>query len=489
MGVVLKAHDPALNRVVAIKVLTPQLATSGAARKRFAREARAAAAVVHEHVIAIHAVDSWNGLPYLVMPYIAGRSLQERIDRDGPLEVKEVLRIGLQAAKGLAEAHAQGLVHRDVKPSNILLENGVERVWLTDFGLARAADDASLTQSGVVAGTPHYMAPEQARGETVDHRADLFSLGGVLYAMCVGHPPFRAGTTLAVLRRVSEEQPRLLRELDPELPSWLTAIVAKLHATDPALRYQTANEVAQVLGRHLADLQRPSAQAALPRKGPLAPLADDWENVANRPKGLGKAPATAAKARPGGWSRRRSALLVAAGIFVCGILGATQFAGSGLIPNGVPFAPQQHDARKNPPKALVPTQGEQSDVIVGSGKLATNELAVADFDSLEVLHPFQVEVVRANRFHVDVTADDNVINHVKGVKEGSTLTIMLDENKTYHLKAGSLGLKISMPALSSIGLSHGPAPQSQGSSPNGPSRPRFPMALFWTAASRRATSC
>src|SRR6202007_1088279 len=148
---------------------------------------KAAAAVVHEHVVAIHGVDTWKGLPYLVMSFVPGRSLQERIDREGPLQVKEILRIGMQAASGLAAAHAQGLVHRDVKPANILLENGVERTRLTDFGLARAGSDAALTQSGVVAGTPQYMAPEQARGETVDHRADLFSLGSTLYAMCTGH--------------------------------------------------------------------------------------------------------------------------------------------------------------------------------------------------------------------------------------------------------------------------------------------------------------
>src|SRR5262245_19144559 len=220
MGLILKATDPALNRVVAIKVLAPQLAASGAARKRFAREARAAAAVVHEHVVAIYTVDAdpRSGLPYLVMPYLAGRSLQERIDQNGPLETKEVLRIGMQAALGLAAAHAQGLVHRDIKPSNILLENGVELVKLTDFGLARAVDDARITQSGVVPGTPQYMSPEQARDGTIDHRADLFSLGSVLYAMCTGHPPFRAETALAVLRRVTDERPRPVREVNPEVP-------------------------------------------------------------------------------------------------------------------------------------------------------------------------------------------------------------------------------------------------------------------------------
>src|SRR5437763_10924412 len=200
MGVVLKALDPGLHRVVAIKVLAPQWAASAHARRRFTREARAAAAVSHDHVVTIHAVEETRGLPYLVMQYVPGISLEEKIERDGPLPVQEVLRIGMQAAAGLAAAHAQGLIHRDVKPANILLENGVERVKLTDFGLARAVDDASLTQSGVIAGTPQYMAPEQARGEPLDARSDLFSLGSVLYALCTGQPPFRADHSLAVLK-------------------------------------------------------------------------------------------------------------------------------------------------------------------------------------------------------------------------------------------------------------------------------------------------
>jgi hypothetical protein len=257
-GIVLKGFDPSLNRFVAIKVLGPHLASSVAARRRFAREARATAAVSHEHVVAIHGVDEANGLPYLVMEYVAGISLQERLDRAGPLELEEVLRIGAQVASGLAAAHAQGLVHRDVKPGNILLESGIERVKITDFGLARAADDASLTQSGSVAGTPQYMAPEQARGDAVDHRADLFSLGSVLYAMCAGRAPFRASSTLAVLRRVCEDEPRPLRDVNPEVPEWLVAIIATLHAKDPAERFQSAGEVARLLGRCLAHVREPA---------------------------------------------------------------------------------------------------------------------------------------------------------------------------------------------------------------------------------------
>jgi serine/threonine protein kinase len=257
MGIVLRAHDPALDRPVAIKVLAPGLHAGALARRRFAREARAAAAVVHEHVVAIHAVDEWEGLPYLVMQYVAGKSLQERIDSGGPLGTEEILRIGMQAASGLAAAHAQGLVHRDVKPANILLENGVERVKLTDFGLARAVDDVCLTHSGVVAGTPQYMAPEQARAEPVDHRADLFGLGSVLYAMCTGRPPFQAESTPAVLRQVCDEQPKPVRQQNPDVPEWLAAVIEHLHAKDPGDRYQTASEVAEILGRGLAMLQEP----------------------------------------------------------------------------------------------------------------------------------------------------------------------------------------------------------------------------------------
>lgn len=260
-GLVLKALDPALRRLVAIKVLAPELATSAAARRRFAREARAAAAVTHEHVVAIHSVDTApNGLPYLVMNYVPGKSLQERLDRSGTLDVREILRIGMQTASGLAAAHAQGLVHRDIKPANILLENGVERVKITDFGLARAADDASLSQSGVVAGTPQYMAPEQARGETVDPRADLFSLGSVMYTMATGRPPFRAESTLAVLRRVSDDPPRPIRQINPEIPEWLAEIIGRLHEKDPAKRFQSAIEVADLLGRCMAYLQSPTDQ-------------------------------------------------------------------------------------------------------------------------------------------------------------------------------------------------------------------------------------
>lgn len=261
MGIVLKGFDSILHRIVAIKVLP---AASPAARKRFLREARAAAKITHDHVVTIHAVDEApptpsplgagggvRGIPYLVMQYIDGVSLQQWLDQGKPLNVEEIVRIGYQIACGLATAHAHGLVHRDIKPANILLERDTERVKITDFGLARAVDDASLTQSGVVAGTPLFMAPEQARGQPVDHRADLFSLGSVLYMMCTGRPPFRAETSLAVLRRVSEDTPKAIKELNPAIPDWLVAVIGKLHAKNPAQRYQSAAEVAEIFKKWL----------------------------------------------------------------------------------------------------------------------------------------------------------------------------------------------------------------------------------------------
>jgi serine/threonine protein kinase len=257
-GVVLKGFDSALNRYVAIKLLAPRLADSGAARRRFSREAQAAAAVVHDNVMAIHAVAETQGLPYLVMPYVRGPSLEKRLRNAGPLALEEILRVGMQVATGLAAAHAQGLVHRDIKPANILLEEGVERVKITDFGWARAADDASLTRSGVIAGTPQYMSPEQARGEPVDHRTDLFSLGCLLYAACTGRSPFRAETAYGVLRKICESEPRAVREINSTVPVWFEKLLCRLLAKDPAERYSSAAEAAALFESCLAHVQQPA---------------------------------------------------------------------------------------------------------------------------------------------------------------------------------------------------------------------------------------
>lgn len=259
MGIVMRGIDSALDRHCAIKVLAPELASSSAARKRFSREARSAAAVVHPHVVPIQTVDEHEGHPYLVMPVVEGRSLQQRVEDNGPLQIVEVIRIAAQVAEGLSAAHSQGLVHRDIKPANVLLENDVERVQITDFGLARAVDDASMTRSGVIAGTPQYMSPEQSHGDTIDHRSDLFSLGSVMYFMLTGRSPFRAETSMGVLNRICNDKPRSLRSINAEVPPWLEGIVSKLLEKSPDDRFQSSEELANVLGEYLNALNNPQS--------------------------------------------------------------------------------------------------------------------------------------------------------------------------------------------------------------------------------------
>jgi serine/threonine-protein kinase len=411
-GVVLKAHDSALNRPVAIKVLAAQLATSAAARSRFAREAKAAAAVVHDNVVAVHAVDSWNGLPYLVMSYVPGQSLQQRVDRDGPLEVKEILRIGMQTALGLAAAHAQGLVHRDVKPSNILLEHGIERVKLSDFGLARAVDDASLTQSGVVSGTPQYMSPEQARGEAADHRSDLFSLGGTLYFMCAGHPPFRADSTPAVLRRVCDERPRPLREINTDVPVWLADIVERLQAKEPNRRYGSATEVADLLQHHLAELQRTGTSAPLRLMPPAA--------IRNP---LGR--------------RTFAAVLVISAALFAAVLSGPLYS---LLPKE---------------QSSIAVDGDPSAVqIIGSGHPASKSWDIADFTAVKIDSGFRTEISKGKGFKVTTSADDNIIELIQVLKEDKTLRIGLKPHRNLRLKE-PLKAAIVLPVLDALTLRDG----------------------------------
>ncbi|MFO0925859.1 MAG: serine/threonine-protein kinase [Gemmataceae bacterium] len=250
-GVVVKAFDGKLRREVAIKLLATELAASPAARSRFIDEARAAAAVRHEHVVQIHAVEE-QPVPYLVMEYVPGVSLERHLAGHGPLGVEEVVRIGAQVARGLAAAHARGLVHRDIKPANILLEGDARapRVKLTDFGLALPVIEIQAGLSVPIVGTPWYMSPEQARGAAIDARSDLYSLGTVLYEMLSGQPPFTAVDPVEVLDLVAEITPPSIREVVPDTPDWLAALLDRLHAPRPEDRVQTAGEVADLFDRY-----------------------------------------------------------------------------------------------------------------------------------------------------------------------------------------------------------------------------------------------
>jgi len=257
MGVVFKALDPSLNRYVAIKMLAPMLIPSVIFKQRFLREAQSAAAVVHDNVVGIHAISEWQGNPYLVMTFVRGQSLQSRLHHRGHLSLREVLRIGLQISAGLEAAHAQGLIHRDIKPANIMLESDVDRVMITDFGIAKAIDDLRLTGTNTLLGTPEYMSPEQARDEQLDYRTDLFSLGCVLYEACSGRSPFRSSTPYGAIRKVIDVDPPSVRSLVSELPEWFEEIVRRLLSKDKSSRFQSAAEVAALLKQCLAHVEQP----------------------------------------------------------------------------------------------------------------------------------------------------------------------------------------------------------------------------------------
>ncbi|MEM0925920.1 MAG: serine/threonine-protein kinase [Planctomycetota bacterium] len=256
-GVVLSAIDKSLDRSVAIKVLYPHLAARGSARRRFEREARSVASLSHPAIMPIHRVVAEAGPPYLVLAHLRGGSLQDKIDREGPLELESSLSIAMQIADALAAAHRQGVVHRDVKPGNILLEEDGHRVVLSDFGLAQTLDEMQLTASGMIAGTPPYMSPEQAAGNAVDPRSDLFSLGSVLYAMWTGREPFRRRGIAATLVAVAQAEKIPASRIRRDLPQWTTLLLDALHAKDPDDRLADAKQAKNLLEACLAHVRAP----------------------------------------------------------------------------------------------------------------------------------------------------------------------------------------------------------------------------------------
>jgi WD40 repeat protein len=249
MGIVLLAEDEQLKRPVALKVMRPALAEDPEARRRFLREARAAASLQHDHIVTIHQVGEDRGIPFLAMEFLGGEALDVRLGREGKLPIAEVVRIGRQTATGLAAAHRRGLIHRDIKPANLWLEAETGRVRILDFGLARSGDDSSLTPVGDILGTPAYMAPEQAGPDShrLDARCDLFSLGCVLYRMATGRVPFQGSDAMGVLLAVATQDPRPPGELNPELPPELCSLILRLLARDREQRPASAQVVVEAL--------------------------------------------------------------------------------------------------------------------------------------------------------------------------------------------------------------------------------------------------
>jgi formylglycine-generating enzyme required for sulfatase activity/dienelactone hydrolase len=257
MGVVYKAVDLKLKRTVALKFLPPQLADSAELRERFLIEAQAAAALSHPNICVIHEVGEAEGRPYIAMEYVEGETVRDRIKK-GPLEPKEALDIISQVAAGLAEAHGKGIIHRDIKSANIMV-TGKGQAKVMDFGLAKLRGGSSLTRSQTTLGTVAYMSPEQARGEEVDGRTDLWSLGVVLYEMLTGELPFRGDRDLSVIHSIIHEEPKPLRQRKPPIPDELQQVVARALRKDRGSRYASAGEMLKDLRTYEAALQAEAA--------------------------------------------------------------------------------------------------------------------------------------------------------------------------------------------------------------------------------------
>lgn len=258
MGAVFKGFNRELNRHVAIKFLLPRHARLDSSRQRFSREAKSIAAVDHEHVIPVYRINRNASFPWFSMPLVNGVSLQQFVDDNGPLDPMQLVRISAQIAAGLNAAHEADLIHRDVKPANILLEDDSNRIVVTDFGLAREESDSGLTQTGMVMGTPQYMSPEQADGRKLDQRSDLFSLGSVMFFLATGQPPFHGENQLELLKNIREADVAGVREFNPGISVCLEQAIERLLARDPADRFQSAAEVKQFLDVYEAHLSSPS---------------------------------------------------------------------------------------------------------------------------------------------------------------------------------------------------------------------------------------
>src|SRR5881398_2511943 len=265
---VFRVRDHAQNRDVAVKVLDLGLTPSPGLAERFVREGRTSGQLEHPHIVPIYKVGGYkNEVLYIVMRCVDGPSVRQLLERDQRLSVVDATRIARQVADALGYAHGRGIVHRDVKPDNVLLDAS-GHVLVTDFGIAKAAQEASasqLTKEGMVVGTPHYMSPEQATGEQVDARSDIYSLGVVLYQMLAGVPPFDGESAQSVLMKQATATPVPIQQHRSEVPAALAAVIERMLAKDPADRYQTAEE----LSRALVDALPTAAQDSVRMRSPI----------------------------------------------------------------------------------------------------------------------------------------------------------------------------------------------------------------------------
>ena len=274
MATVYRAHDPSIGRDVAVKFLHASLCEDEECRVRFLREARAAGALSHPNIVVVHDVGEIDHRPYMAMELIDGAPLSDLLDKQKTLPLRDAVVIALQLARALEYAHSRGIVHRDIKPGNMMLLRGSQTIKVADFGIAHMDDGGDQrTQVGAVLGTPQYMSPEQAKGEKLDGRSDLFSAGIVLYQMLAGERPFRGDSLVAVATRIATEEPTPLASKRPEVPASLRRVVDRCLAKQPTQRYQTGNELAEALTKVLAELNESALENDRPR---IVPLRIKW---------------------------------------------------------------------------------------------------------------------------------------------------------------------------------------------------------------------
>jgi serine/threonine protein kinase len=368
MGVVFLAQDLTLEREVAIKVLPPDFSTDPQVIKRFQQEAKTAAKLDHPNIIPIYRVESKDGLNYFVMKYISGTSLEDVLDSKQPISYDYVQRILWEAACALGHAHSRSVVHRDVKPANIMFDHD-GRVMLTDFGISKALQSASgLTGTGMIIGTPHYMAPEQAKGQQVDGRADQYSMGVVGYRLLAGSLPFSGDSVHTILyKHIFEEAPRV-SQLRQDIPRYLTDPIQRALAKEPAQRFPTMEEFATAIWPE----QPVSASSkGTPRPAPQRPAAARGPVTADAPTehvqaAASAAPTTplpslrprtvpAAAARGGAKKSSKTGVLVLAAVVVLGVGGYVVVNGrTSAAGNGQPLAATENSATPAPPPAVTP---------------------------------------------------------------------------------------------------------------------------------------
>ena len=275
MATVFKAHDPGIGRDVAIKFLHASLCEEPEYRARFLSEARAAGGLSHPNIVTVHDVGEIDGRPYMAMELLDGQTLSEVIAGGPPQPIRDVVVMGVQLARALDYAHSRGIVHRDIKPGNIMQVRGTKTVKVTDFGIAHieSAGSEQRTRAGDILGTPQYMSPEQAKGERLDGRSDLFSAGIVLYQMLTGQRPFKGDSLVSLAMQITNADPKPIEQLRPEVPAAVRRIVARCLAKSPDRRYRSGKELAEALTKVLAEIDAAELEKSRQR---IVPLRVKW---------------------------------------------------------------------------------------------------------------------------------------------------------------------------------------------------------------------